>query len=226
MARRRHVAVVGLVAFFLLLLGLGWVWGRGEPASRRLRFTPGDDSITPLFVLITRGRWETNQSAPAPAPPRVGYVHRFYRGSQEPVRPVSALSYRVRSWMAPALRTLGVRDKFHGGRTELVAETDTPILWFGYRATNSVYAYSRNAVLLSDQGLRLPLGLRSEVRWGRASPSAPGLRLPLGRRGGESLTARSDHVITWQLSTPLTSRGKYRLTLPKSKQTLVTFEYE
>jgi hypothetical protein len=128
--------------------------------------------------------------------------------------------------MAPALRTLGVRDKFRGGRTELFAETDTSILWFGYRATNSVYAYSGNAVLLSDQGLRLPLQRRGEDRWWRARPSAPDLRLPLGRRGEDSLTARSDHVITWQLSTLLTNRGKYRLILPKSNRTLVTFEYE
>jgi hypothetical protein len=78
---------------------------------------------------------------------------------------------------------------------------DTSVLWFSCRATKDMVS-SEDAVLVTDQGLRLPLG-----------------------RGGEE-TARSEHLVTWRLSTLLTNRGKYRLILPKSNQTLVTFEYQ
>jgi len=202
MQHRRHIAVAAFVAIFFVLLGLSWVCGRGEPASRRLRFKPGDSLITPLFVIINRGRLETNQVEPAPAPPRVGYIHRLYFASQESVRPVSVLGYRVRWLLQPALRKLGVWEKFCGGSIEAPTPKDTSILWFGYRATNSVYSYSEGAILLSDQGLRLPLGV-----------------------GGEAtITARSEHLMTWDLPLLLTNRGNYRLTL--SNRTLVTFDYE
>jgi hypothetical protein len=204
MQHRRNIAVAAFVGVFLVLLGLSWVCGRGDPASRRLRFKPVDSSITPLFVVITRGRWETNQIGPASVPPQVGYIHRFYCASQESCQPVSALSYRVRWLVQPGLRRLGFWGKFCGPSSVTPTTTDTSMLWFGYRATNSVYSYSEEAILLSDQGLRLPLAVRGE----------------------DSFTARSEHLMTWQLPSRLTNRGKYRLTLSKSNRTLVTFDYE
>jgi hypothetical protein len=78
------------------------------------------------------------------------------------------------------------------------------MLWLGYRATNSVYSYSEEAILLSDQGLRLPLGVGAE----------------------DTSTAHSEHLMIWQLPSLLTNRGKYRLTLSKSNRTLVTFVYQ
>ena len=131
MQHRRYIAVAGVVGVSLVLLGLIWGCGQGETASRRLKFKPGDSSITPLFVMITRGRWETNQFQPVPAPPRVGYFHHFYYASQESCQPVSALSYRVRWWFEPALRSLGVGKKFCGPNSIVPSSTDTSKLWFG-----------------------------------------------------------------------------------------------
>ena len=185
-----------------MLLGLSWFCGRLEPTGQRLRFESGNGSISPLFVLITRGRLETNYS-PAPGV-KVGrvYIHTFYSASQESCQPVSALSYRVRWWVAPALGRLLARDKFCGGMTELPTYTDTPVLWLGYRATNSIH-YS-DAVLVSDRGLRVPL--------------TPGV--------GQESSTRREHLDCWLLPTLLTNCGKYRLTPPQSNQPLVTFVYD
>ena len=77
------------------------------------------------------------------------YLHRFYYASQETIQPVTALRYRAGMWAEPALRWLGVADKFVGPMCSQPTSTDTSVLWFGYRATNSVF--SEDAVLVSDQ---------------------------------------------------------------------------
>ena len=117
MPHKRRIAVAAFVAVFLLLWGLSWFCGRLEPTGHKLRFESGNFSINPLFVLITRGRLETNYS-PAPVV-NVGrvYIHTFYSASQESCQPVSALSYRLRWWVAPVLGRLVARDKFCGGMT-------------------------------------------------------------------------------------------------------------
>jgi hypothetical protein len=152
-----------------------------------------------MFVVITRGRWHTNQVEPPPAP-RVGYYHEFYYVSQESCQPVSALSYRVRWSLQPALRKLGVWEKFCGPNRNFSTKSDTSVLWFGCRATNKVDL--EDVILVSDQGLEVPLGPWIE----------------------DYLTVRSEALITWQLPLLLTNRGKYRLM--KSNRTLVTFDYE
>ena len=202
MPRKRHIVGAAFGAVFLMLLGLSWFCGRLEPTGHRFRFDSGTGSISPLFVLITRGRLETNYS-PAPGV-KVGrvYIHTFYCASQESVQPVSALSYRVRWWVAPALGRLVARDKFCGGMIEQPTHSDTPVLWLGYRATNSIL-YS-DAMLVSDRGLRVPL--------------TPGV--------GQGANARREHLDCWLLPTLLTNRGKYRLTLPQSNQPVVTFVYD
>jgi len=205
MPHRRHTALATFVAVFLLLLGLSWVCGRRvEPAPHRLSFEAGDGSVKPLFVLITRGRRETNYVSTAPGVKlaKVVYLHRFYYASQETVQPVTALRYRAGMWAAPVLRWLGVANKLIGPMCSQPTSTDTSVLWFGYRATNSVF--SEDAVLVYDQGLRLPLTPEVE----------------------DTRTARSEHLMSWELPSLLTNRGKYRLTLPRLNQTLLTFVYE
>jgi hypothetical protein len=198
MLRRRNIAVAGLVGVFLVLLGLSWVCGRGEPGSRRLKFKPGDRSITPLFVIITRGRLETNNN-------RAGYVHPPFYQPCDRVEPISALNSRVRNWVRDGLYRLGFRgavDRLGAGAIEMAPNTFPSMLWFGYKSTDHVFA--RDAVLVSEKGLRLPL------RWAI----------------GQSITNDSEHLDCWELPSLLTNRGKYRLTRPESKQTLVTFDYE
>jgi hypothetical protein len=133
---------------------------------------------------------------------KVVYLHRFYSGSQQSVQPVTALRYRVGLWVAPALRWLGVQDRFVGPMSIQPTSTDTSVLWFGYKTTNIVF--SEDAVLVSDQGLRLPLTLEVE----------------------DTRTASAEHIMSWELPSLLTNRGKYRLTLPRLNQTLVTFVYD
>ena len=202
MPHKSRIAVPAFLAVFLILLGLSWFCGPLEPTGHKLRFESGNSSINPLFVLITRGRLETNYS-PAPGV-KVGrvYIHTFYSASQESCQPVSALSYRVRWWVAPVLGRLVAREKFCGGMTELPTRTDTPVLWLGYRATNSIQF--SGAELVSDQGLRVPL-----------TPSV-----------GQGANARREHLDTWLLPTLLTNRRTYSLTLPGSSQPLVTFVYD
>ncbi|MGO8929996.1 MAG: hypothetical protein ACLQU3_24270 [Limisphaerales bacterium] len=205
MPHRRRTSVVALVAVFLLLLALSWVCGhRVEPAPHRLRFEAGDGSVRPLFVSITRGRRDTNYVSTPPGIKlaRVVYLHRFYYASQQTVQPVTALRYRASMWAEPALRWLGVQDKFLGPMADQYTSTDTSVLWFGYRATNSVF--SEDAVLVSDQGLRLPL--KPEVEDTRA--------------------ARAEHLMSWELPWLLTNRGEYRLTLTRLNQTILTFVYD
>ena len=88
------------------------------------------------------------------------------------------------------------------GYDRTATRTDTPVLWLGYRATNSIQF--SDAELVSDQGLRVPLTLSV----------------------GQGANARREHLDSWLLPTLLTNRGKYRLTLPKSNQPLVTFVYD
>ena len=107
--------------------------------------------------MITRGRRDTNYVSTALGIKlaRVVYLHRFYYASQETVQPPTALRYRMSMWAEPALRWLGIRDKFLGPTADQCTSTDTSVLWFGYLGTNSVF--SEDAVPVSDQGLRLPL---------------------------------------------------------------------
>ena len=202
MPHKRHLVFAAFVAVLLMLLALSWFCGRLEPTGHRLCFEPGNASISPMFAMITRGRLETNYSpAPGVRLARV-YIHTFYLASQQSIQPVSALRYRVGMWVAPILGRLGVRDKFCGGMIEMPTDTDMPVLWLGYRATNIVL-YS-DAVLVSDRGLRVPL--TSGV--------------------GQGSSARREHLDCWRLPTLLTNRGKYRLTLPNGNQPLVTFVYD
>ena len=123
--------------------------------------------------------------------------------SQKSIQPVSLLRYRLGELLAPALGWFRLRDRFVGPKAEGFGDTES-LLWFGYRGTNSVFP--EDVVLVSEQGLRLPL--------------APGVE--------DTLTARSppEHLISWELPSQVTNRGKYRLTLPSRNQTLLTFIYE
>jgi hypothetical protein len=202
MEHRKHIAFVAFVAGFLLLLGLSWMGGRMEHAPHGLRFEPGGSSIRPLFVLITRGQLHTNYVTRAPGikVARVGYVHRFYYASQDTIRPGSALRYWTFYYVAAAWRWLGMAAKFVGPRSDAFAGTAS-VLWLGYRATNSLFA--EDAVLVSDRGLRLPLTPRME-----------------------DTRTNAEHLMNWEIPAPLTNHSKYRLTLPRLNQTILTFVYD
>jgi hypothetical protein len=135
------------------------------------------------------------------------YIHTFYCASQGSVQPVPALRYWVDFWVGPkveaALRLLGVRHRaLVRPNITLPTSTDTSVLWFGYRATNAIT--SEDAVVVSDQGSRLALTPVVDT----------------------SQTNHSEHLMIWKLPSLLTNRGKYRLTLPRANQTLLTFDYE
>ena len=199
MPRKTRFKVVVVATILLVTLAVSWLW-RVEPPTPGLVFQEGDGSISPLFVMITRGRLETNYEATASGTKsaRVGYAHRFYC-SRERVVPVPALRY----WAESGLRWLGIQSEaVSTTMTTFPTSTDISVLWVGYRATNSVL--SEDAVLLSDCGPQVAL--------------APGI--------GQTLIARSERLVCWKLPTLLTNRGKYSLILTSRNATLLTFEYE
>ena len=201
MSHRRHSMITASVAAFLIILGLIGVYGQRGSTIHRLRFGAADGSVTPLFVVLTRGQLETHYDSRRR--PRVELTHRFDLRDDR-WQPVSALDYWVRERTSKALYPLG----FRGITPRIIAvtptTTDTSLLWFGYRGTNSVYP--EGAVLLSDRGLRMPL--------------LPRLESMLGDRPPPAL------LVCWELPSLLTNRGNYRLAVPSLNLTMATFDYE
>ena len=225
MLHKRQFAVAGFVGLLLLLLALSWVCGRGEPPSRSLRFKLGDDSIRPLFVLLTRGRLETNNNW-------VAYVHPPFYQRWDPVGPISALNYSVRNWMRDRLSRLGFRRKFNrlgAGMTGPMTNPYPYMLRFGFRDPKTNEVFFQDAYLEADGGSRLPLrhgGRETRYKVQVDRKLMPGSRLPLmpGNRAmvlGQSLP---EYVDTYFLPSPLTNRGTYRLVV-RPNRTLVSFVY-
>jgi hypothetical protein len=201
MQHKGRIVLGACVAVFLLLLALDWTGGRVELVRHRLRFEPGNGAVRPLFVMVTHGQLHTNYVTRAPGikEARVGYIHTFYYAPQNSVQPVSPLRYQLGELLSPVLRRFRLWDRFVVPKIEGFDDTES-VLWFGYSATNSIF--SEEAVLLSDQGLRLPLSDPVEL----------------------TLT-NLQHLITWRMPVPFTKPGKYRLTLTETNQTLLTILY-
>ena len=67
--------------------------GRLEASTQSLRFEAGDSSVSPLFVVLTRGWLEANNTpGVSNLPP---YVHGCYYCDDARLRQVSALRYKI-----------------------------------------------------------------------------------------------------------------------------------
>lgn len=201
MPRSASKSFAAVIAIFTVIVVALLLW-RTEPKLRRLRFESTDREFSPLFVEVTRGHLETNfvTTLSGTNSPRVAYVHRHYH-SRDRVESVPALRYRVqgitqrlgfRSWPSPTSMSV------------VPTSGDITLLWVGYRSTNTNRVLSQEALLVSEDGQRLPL--------------TPGV--------SQTLTARFEHLDYWQLPCLLTNRGTYRLVLPDSGRTLLSLHYQ
>ena len=173
-----------------------WLWGI-KPGVRGFKFESADPNFTPLFVETTQGHPEVKAGVGTNSA-QMEYVHRFYT-LRDRVQSIGVARYRINCFT----EWLGLHDWTDGTSMSLSGtETNTTMLWVGYRAKEQVLF--RGAVLVAEDGQRLPL-----------TPVV-----------GNTFTARSEHLDQWTLPCLLTNRGTYRLILPGAGRTLLSFRYE
>jgi hypothetical protein len=187
------------VTVLLTVVALIWCYKIGLHPTR-LRLAAADSSIKPLLITVTRGRLETSyEQSGGVEVERAYYNHRFYSLNGR-LKPVPKLRY----WAESCFQRLGFQGKAVSTTHPILKQTstDTSVLWLLHLSSNSVV--TEDAVLVSDNGLRLPL----------SSPM------------GVTLGSGPEQLDCWELPSLLTNRGKYELFLPSLNQTLLTFRYE
>lgn len=105
MGRRTRSALIALSVVVLLPIGAACVINATAPFPHRLAFTPGDGSITPIFVVVTQGERHTNYTSTTAGKKvaQICYVHTFYYASQNSIQPTSPLRYWTGHYLARAL---------------------------------------------------------------------------------------------------------------------------
>ncbi len=196
---RARSTILGVAVALVALLALSLSLRRPAPGTVDLKRGAAEAGFTPLCLRLTRGTLETNELTQA-----VRYLHRYYR-LQHDVRPVSLGRYRFQNRLQSLASRLGV-----GRLVEVVTmdgaprESDTVVLWVGYRSTNSIL--SRGLVLAPDGGTPR-----------RLTPVSV-LAITAGRK--------HLHLDCFELPAPLTRAGMYRLVQPEGNRPLLSFRYE